>query len=547
MAASKRSNVRAGAAAPQRVCVAAEAQRSLQLGIRIMEQVLGPTLGPAGRPVAIERIGRPRESPELVEDGGTIAQRMTGIPDRFGNAGFMLARHVAWQLAKDVGDGSATAIVIFAAAHRYLMAYAAAGADPISLQRGVNHAVREAEAFIDRTARPFAADELERFPATCSHDPAVKRIVTDAVAFLGQDAVIVVRESSGTTVRLECIEGALWETGLTGSMLAANGGTGDVALEHPRVLLWDAPIDEPGPLAAALAQLRADSARSVLVVSGHIAPAAAAVLVRNNVPDFRLAAVLAPGQGTSRAGALQDLAVLTGGRVLAPDRGDTLRRLDLRAVGAARRVAAGQRYLNILATDATAERVGTQAAAVRRLIERNEEDHEHRALMDRLGRLEQGMGIIWVGASTSTERDLRRRSAERAVASLRAALGDGIVPGGGATYLGAARSLGFDGANDEQLGVAAVARALEAPAWWIARNAGLNPDRAVGLARPEAPVRGIDAHSGELVDLAEAGIVDAARIVRRALTVGATAAALAMSCDVLVHCPVGLFQARLRP
>ncbi len=509
---------------------------------------MGCTLGPAGRPVAIERSGRRQKAPELLDDAGTVARRITGVPDRFVNMGLMLGRHVAWRGRSEVGDGSATAAVICASTHRALTRYVAAGADPNALRRGVERAVDLAVQAISAMSSPIRPGDAERFAAAFSNDPAVAPAVAEAVTVLGQDAVIVVRESMADNVHLEFTDGALWESGLASPEFIIEPTRREVVLARPHVLIWDAALENDQELIVALGRLRESGVRSLVVVGQSTGAKALAVLLRNNGPDFQLAAVNSPLKGTNQAWAIEDIAVLTGGRVLSPDRGDRLSRIDLATVGKARRVTAGRLFFNIQAYDDTSAAVARQIASVRELLRRSEDENERESLLSRLGRLSGGMGTIWVGARTETERALRRRSAERALANLRAALVGGVVPGGGASYLAAARRLPHGRVSAEDLGVLAVAEALDAPTRWIACNAGLDPSYAVARGRRLAPGKGIDVLSGDVVDLVARGIVDPTPVAVCALSTGATAAATAATCHVLAMRPdLDLFQADLKP
>ncbi len=524
------------------------AQESLQRGLALVERVLGPTLGPLGTPVLVARIGRPNEPPEVLSDAGILALRLTGIPEPCANVGLMLNRQVAWKLRSEMGDGSATASVICAATHRGLLTATTAGADPRRLRSGVEHAVELVSRAITASARPLSSGEAERFVAASSGDPRLVPVVTEAIALLGPDAVITVRDSPRDTPELQIVEGALWESGLVSSQFGDGGMGEDLVLDRPRVLIWDEKLEDAAPLIDTLECLRWNGVRSLLLVARTVGPAVMALLAANNKPDFRLAAVNAPYEGNNLEWALADLAALTGARVLAPERGDTLKRLDMGAVGRAQRAIVGRGFFNVFPLDAASEAVARQVASVRYRLSESENESERGALWSRLGRLAGGMGVVWVGGHNEEERLQRRRATERTVAGLRAAVDGGVVPGAGATYLAVARCLSGSTTHDEDLGVAAVAAALTAPARWIARNAGLDPIAAVAEARAVAPDQGIDGVTGTLVHLRSAGIVDPALTLIRAVSVGATAAAMAITGEVLVVRPyLRITSADIRP
>ena len=510
-----------------------DARQSLQHGLSLVERVLGPTLGPGGRPVAIGRIGRPGKPPELLDDAATITRRITGIRDPFANMGVMLARNLALRVRNEVGGGGATAVVICASAYRALARYIEAGVDLNVLRRGVDSALQSAVESIEGIARPLDETSPERYVASLVRDADIVRSVSEAVTVLGPDGVIVVRDSVGDTTSVEFIEGAMWESGLVSQALATNGTQSDVLLADPRVLIWDAPLDDQRSLTEALDRFHREGVRSLMIVATRFDPSAVAVLLRANRSAFQLIAVEAPFDGPEQLWALQDMAVLTDARVLSPKRGDKLGQFGSDALGRARRVKAGTAYLNLIASDTSADAVVRQASSVRRMLRDCEDNHRHRSLLTRLGRLEGGMAIVWVGSRTLVGKDLRRQEAREAVRSLRSAYEGGVVPGGGASYLAAEQQLPETGTTGNDFGVLVVAEALEAPARWIAHNAGIDGGHALALGRNTAAEMGLDVMSGEVLDLVKAGIVDPAPRAVMALSAGVNTAVLAASCEVL--------------
>jgi chaperonin GroEL len=514
-----------------------DAQQSLQLGLALLERTLGSTLGPLGSPVIVSRIGRPNEPPEVLSDAGILALRLTGIPEPYANVGFMLNRQVAWKLHTEMGDGSATASVICGAAHRALLTAVVAGAEPHCLRRGVARAVQLASMAIIEAAEPLSAPAAQRLVASTCQDARLVPIITDAVAVLGPDGVITVKDSPRDHPELQIVEGSLWESGLVSSHFTGSDMGAQIRVAHPHVLIWNASLDEIGPVVDALGQLRHSDVRCLLIVARSFNAEVMSLLDANNKPGFQLFPVSAPYEGTNQEWALSDLAVLTGARVLGPDRGDTLRRLDLRDLGWAERATIGSDFFNVLPFEGPSEAVERQAASVRYLLSESEKESERAALSGRLGRLAGGMGVVWVGGHNEEERVERRQGTERTIASLRAASEGGIVPGSGAMYLAVSRNLSATATKDDDPGMAAIATALAAPAWWIARNAGLDAEAALAAARPVAPGQGIDGVTGALIDLRRAGVMDPALILVRALAVGATAAAMAITGEVLVARP----------
>jgi chaperonin GroEL len=511
----------------------------------VLERTLGPTIGPAARPVAVAPIGRPGQPPELLDDGATIARRMTGIPDRFENMGFMLARQAAWRMRTTAGDGAATAVVIATAAHRALLRHAAAGASRRDLATGAACAVERACATIEALATPLRRDETGPFTAMVAGSPDVATAVVEAIDLLGLDTPIITRASAGSRIHLECIEGALWESTAVLAPLASDLGSGHLRLDRPAILLWDAPLDDVAGLPALMAMLRTRGKASCVVIARTFAPPVLGLIRRNAAFPCRIVPFMAPHAGQQQEEAYADLAALTGARRLLPAGGDALSRATDADLGTAQRVTIGPRFLNLMATRDRQPGIDRHLAHVRHLLERCEDDSAWRRLHARLGRLRQGMGVLWIGAPTPVERDHLLQRSDHALACLRAARAGGVVPGAGATLLAAARQLTSNFGSDP--GALAVAAALEAPARWIARNAGLDPGAAIARCRGLAPGRGLDATTGAIVDLRAAGILDPVATVTTAVRVGLSMAIEAAGCDVLIRRPVRLSQAEIRP
>ncbi|MCC6790034.1 MAG: hypothetical protein IT336_00020 [Thermomicrobiales bacterium] len=543
MAASRGSLQRAGAR-PSTLSFAPDNQAHLQRGIATLEHALGPTLGPAGRHVACARIGRPGQPPELLDDGSTIARRMTGLPDRFGNMGFMMARHAAWRMRTEQRDGAATAVLILAAAHRDLTRLQGAGFNRVELEQGIERFLDAAVAEIARMAVPLDPAHLTPYAARLAGDPALAAVAGEALAVLGPDATIVTRASTNRDITVEYIEGALWEsTAIMAPLLAADPRR-RVRLDRPRTLLWDGDIADPAAFAAALDRLIQAGTRDLVVVARSFSREALALLHRNSDSPMRIQPVIAPHDGERQGWAFGDLAALTGGKRLAPEAGDTLARVTVADAGSAARVTIGARFLNVMALPERTPAIDDRIAGARRQMDATDDEQEWSHHQLRLGRLRQGFGVIWVGGATETERDHLLVATERCLHAIRNARTGGVVAGGGKALIEIA---GRIRERCPGAGVAAAASACEAPARWLARNAGLDAGWAVAQARAAEPGSGIDVTTGRLVDLHAAGIVDAAATLQCALRVGLTTARLASDCGTLVHRPISLSMAEIRP
>ncbi len=538
---------KANGARPSTLSFAPDNQQQLLRGVSTLEQTLGPTLGPNGHAVACARIGRPGQPPELLDDGATIARRMIGLPDRFANMGFMTARHVAWRMHAIAHDGATTAVVLLAAAYREFLKLQAAGINRAELNTGATRFVEQALGLLDELAEPLSQDDAMRVAATMARDPRIAEIVVQAADLLGPDAPIVARAAAGRTITADYIEGALWESTAVMSPLLAETPTMRLDIHQPRVLLWDGDLDDPHAFATALGRLRSGGARAIVTIARSFSRQAIALLVANASPEFQLFPVIAPHEGAEQAAAFGDLAALTGSRLLTPIAGDSLVRLNPADVGSAARVSTGARFLNLLATEDRAPAIETRLAAARTRMAETENDREWKQLQLRLGRLQQRMAVIWVGAATEAERDSLLAATERTLAAVRTAQ-TGVVPGGGKSLIEIAQRLTGSGGTLAADPVArSLARACAALARWLAKNGGFAPEPAIATARSAEPWFGIDARTGELVDLRMAGIVDAVSTTKLALQTAISAAVLLADTALLIHRPISLSMAEIKP
>ncbi len=527
-----------GSFRPARIRFDPDSRALLLRGVETLERTLGPTIGPGAPPVAIARIGRHGEPPELLDDGATIARRIVGVPCRFENMGFMLARQAAWRMHATCGDGASGAVAIGAATLRALNRLAAAGFDPQTLASEAGCAVDHACDAIATMSEPLCRREIPAFLSTLIDEPRLTPVVMEAIDLLGPDTSIVVRTSVEPRIHLQSIEGALWEsTSVLAPALEAGGDP--VRLTYPAVVLWDAPANDVRECAAAMAAAQQTAASACLLIARSFAPGVLGLLARNGDLRCRIVPLVAPQAGAQQEEAFGDLAALTGARRLAPEAGDRLGSVTLPDFGGAPRITIGPRFINVMAGRGQQPAIDTRIAMVERLMDKCEDDLALDRLRERWGRLRQGMGVVWVGAHSDPERDRLRRLVSRGVDSLRAALESGIVPGGGGSMLAASRAIRC--AAGDSPGAVAVADGLTAPAWWIARNAGLDPQVVISRMEPEGPLP-VDGPGSRSED-----IHDAASTVSTMVKIGVSMAISAFECDVLISRAVRLSQAEMRP
>jgi chaperonin GroEL len=513
-----------------------EAQQAIQRGFALAERTLGPTLGPTGVAVAIARIGRPGRPPELLDEGDTIARRITGIADDFSNTGLMLARHAAWRQGQAWGDGTATAVVLGAAAHRALLRQVVAGEGSLPVRLAFDDAVSAAVAHVQGLGRPVTPDQLPSFAARSLSDPVLERVVVEVMTRMGHDAAVVTRDAPDADVRAQYVDGAMWEAHTASTALHAGGGN-ELLLPEPHVLVWDADLDDTDGLIALLRRALEARASGLLLVAKSFSDPAIGLLAANRMV-LRLGAVVAPMAGRHQRWALDDLAALTGTQVFGPGTGDRVGGIPLDRLGRARRALVGPRHLNIAAGQPRDQRVVAQVATTRHLLEEAGDLAEARELRERLGRLAGGMAIVWVGGRTDLERTGRRAAVDRALRRLAAVVRGGAVPGGGSSYLSASRALDTLAATREGRRAAfALGAALQRPTWWIGENAHVGGRRAVALAGDGAPERGLDVERGTVVDLRSCGLVDPTDVVIGALRAGAGVASTAISAGWVITGP----------
>jgi chaperonin GroEL len=464
---------------------------------------------------------------------------MVGIPGRFENMGFMLARHAAWRMQATCGDGASGAVAIGAATLRSLLRPAAAGFDPRQLACEAECAVQRTCDAIATMSESLCRTEIPAYLSTLIDEPGLVPVVVEAIDLLGPEASIVVRSSVEPRVHLQCIEGALWESTSVLAPALPPGGS-SLRLTNPAMLLWDAPATDVREFAVAMAAVQQSAAPACVLIARSFAPDVLGLIARNGDLRCRIIPFVAPQAGAQQDEAYGDLAALTGARRLAPEAGDRLGRLTVTDLGSAPRITIGPRFINVMSGRARQSAIDERIGMVERLIEQCEDDRALDRLQERRGRLRQGLGVVWVGAHADSERDRLRRQASRGIDGLRAAMASGVVPGGGSAILAMSRLLRCEDATVPP-GALAVADGLEAPARWIAQNAGLDPQLAVSHMDRDRQCS--DPGSGS----SGGGIHDAASTVATMVQVGVSMAISAFECDVLISRPVSLSQAETRP
>ncbi|MCC7370192.1 MAG: chaperonin GroEL [Chloroflexi bacterium] len=508
-------------------------------GMVTMARLLRVTLGPAGRTVAMAPLIGQRP-PEILDSAAIIARRMTGVGDPFEDMGAMLLRHLAWRVHERVGDGVATAAVLAQALVEAAERYVAAGGSPVPMRRGIERALETVLAGLRRQARKI--DEPEEIAGlvagTLRDHPALAQRIGSIVEAVGPDGSILVEDGESTETTWEYVEGVSWQGGYLSSHLLKPGET-TVRMLEPRILLTTHHVERPEQLIPALEACTASGERNLLILAPDIKESALALLVLNRQHGRfdHIMAARAPHFGEQRAGMLDDLAVITGGRCFQVDRHERLEEVTIDDLGRARQAWVTYSHFGILGGRGEKAQIRARIADLKPQVRLLADDTWSRErVKERIGKLAGLAATIRVGAATPSDRDELKLRVEAAVTAARAGAIEGVVPGGGAALLAcvpAVEALPLTG--DEAYGAKIVARALEAPMRTIARNAGLEPSTIVAGARERGPGWTYDTVAGAWVNAWKVGLLDPLPVTSAALEAAISAATLALTSEVLIH------------
>ncbi|HWE08975.1 MAG TPA: chaperonin GroEL [Solirubrobacteraceae bacterium] len=516
------------------LCYHEDARRFLETGVNKLADAVKVTLGPKGRNVVLEKMAG---APMITNDGVSIAQEIH-LPDPFENMGAHLVREVASQTSDVVGDGTTTATVLAQAMVREGMRRIAEGANPMLLRRGIEDAADHVIDELGRMATPVTAKEELGHVASiaANNDPRIGGVIADALDTVGRDGVITVEESPAFGLDLEFAEGFQWEFGYLSPYFVTDTERMEVVFENPLILLTNVTISTIQLLMPVLEQVMREQ-RPLLIVAENVDGPALGTLVTNaRHQTFRSVAVRAPGFGHRRLNNLADIAALTGAEVIAKDSGMKLENTTLERLGRARKVIVTEDETTILDGAGDADAVTTRITQIRSELDRAENERDRDHLKERLARLAGRVAVIHVGAATAVELKEKQRRTEGALSATRAAVEDGILPGGGAALVNAEVVLaGANGnAGEQALGAEIVRAALSEPLRWIARNAGHDGDAVVEHVRGLPPGWGLNALTGEYGEMIPGGVIDAAKVTRSALQNAVSIAALLLTTEALI-------------
>ena len=513
----------------------ADARDRILRGVDTLANAVKVTLGPKGRNVVIEKsFGAPR----ITKDGVSVAKEIE-LADRFENLGAQLVREVASKTADLAGDGTTTATVLAQAIVREGAKAVAAGLNPLDLKRGIDRAVAAVIADVKARAKTISTnDEVAQVGTISANgERAIGAIIAEAVAKVGNDGVITVEEAKSLETELNVVEGLQFDRGYLSPYFVTNAEKLVVDFDNPYILIHDKKLSSLQPLLPVLEAV-VQSSRPLLIIAEDVEGEALATLVVNKLRGgLKIAAVKAPGFGDRRKAILEDIAILTNGQVISEDIGIKLETVSLADLGTAKRVVIAKEETTVIDGAGGREAIDARIAQIRAQIEETTSDYDREKLQERLAKLSGGVAVIRVGGSTEVEVKERKDRVDDAVHATRAAIAEGIVPGGGVTLLYATRAIDavVPVNDDERVGIDIVRRALQAPVRQIAENAGADGSVIVGkLLEGGDTAFGYDAQTGEFTDLLKAGIIDPAKVVRIALQDAASVAGLLITTEALI-------------
>jgi len=512
----------------------ADARERMLQGVDILANAVKVTLGPKGRNVVIEKsFGAPRTT----KDGVTVAKEIE-LEDKFMNMGAQLIREVASKTNDEAGDGTTTATVLAQAIVREGMKAVASGRNPMDLRRGIDKAVAAIVDDLKKRAKKVGGSEEIAQVGTISAngDTDIGKFLADAMAKVGNEGVITVEEAKSLETELEVVEGMQFDRGYLSPYFITNADKMEATLEDPLILLFEKKLSSLQPMLPVLEAV-VQSQRPLLIIAEDVEGEALATLVVNKLRGgLKVAAVKAPGFGDRRKAMLEDLAILTGGQVISEDLGIKLENVTLDMLGKAKKVVVKKDDTTVVDGTGAKKNIEARVGQIRKQIEDTTSDYDREKLQERLAKLAGGVAVIKVGGATEVEVKERKDRVDDALNATRAAVEEGIVPGGGTALLRAAFKLNIKGDNEDQnVGIGIIKKALEAPIRQIVENAGVEGSIVVGKLRESKDDNfGFNAQTEEYVDLVKAGIIDPVKVVRTALQDAASVAGLIITTEASI-------------
>jgi chaperonin GroEL len=519
--------------ASKKIIFGADARERIRKGIDILADTVKVTLGPKGRNVVFERSFG---APVITKDGVTVAKEIE-LKDKFENMGAQMVREVASKTADIAGDGTTTATVLAQAIFREGNKFVTAGANPMELKRGIDKAVAVVVDSIKKSSKVVAGKKEIEQVATISanSDAAIGEQIANAMERVGRDGVITVEEAKGMEDELDIVEGMQFDRGYLSSYFVTNDEKMEAVLEEPVILIVEKKISNMKSFLPILDQV-AKSGRQLLIIAEDVEGEALATLVVNKIRGFlKAVAVKAPAFGDRRKAMLEDIAILTNGRLISEDIGIKLDNVMIDDLGTAKKVVVTKDTCTIIDGYGSKDVIKGRVQQIRAQIENTTSDYDKEKLQERLAKLSGGVAVIKVGAATETEMKEKKDRIEDALHATRAAVEEGVVAGGGVSLIRAQKAIeALKLEGDEQLGMQIVRRALEEPLRIISSNAGFDASVIINKVKTETGNIGFDAKSGEYTDMVVAGIIDPAKVTRTAIQNAASIAGLLLTTEATI-------------
>ncbi len=509
------------------------ARQALLRGVTKLARAVKATLGPAGRNVILEKkFG----SPTITKDGVTVAKEIE-LPDAYENMGAQLIKEVSSKTSDIAGDGTTTATVLAEAIYAEGLRNVTAGANPISLQRGIMKATEAIVAKLKEISTPVKDSKEVAQVATVSAnwDASIGNIIAEAMDKVGKEGTITVEEAKSIETTLEVVEGMQFDKGYLSPYFVTNPETMECNLENAYILINEKKVSNLKDMLPLLEKV-ARSGKPLLIIAEDVEGEALATLVVNKLRGtLNIVAVKAPGFGDRRKAMLEDIAILTGGRCITEDLGIKLENIELADLGRAKRITIGKENTVIVEGEGGSEAIAGRVSQIKNQIAETTSDYDREKLQERLAKLAGGVAVINVGAATETEMKEKKARVEDALHATRAAVEEGIVPGGGVALIRAQASIGDLGlTGDEKTGAEIVARAIEAPLRQLAANAGIEGALVVAEVKKGKGNHGYNVATGKYEDLIKAGVVDPAKVTRSALQNAASISGLLLTTECLI-------------
>jgi len=511
-----------------------EARQKILKGVNTLADAVKVTLGPKGRNVVIDKTFG---SPQVTKDGVTVAKEIE-LEDKFENMGAQMVKEVASKTSDNAGDGTTTATVLAQAIYTEGSKVVVAGANPMDVKRGIDKAVEVVVEELKKMSKPTKDQkEIAQIGAiSANNDETIGNIIAEAMDKVGKEGVITVEEAKGMETTLEVVEGMQFDRGYLSPYFVTNPDRMEAVLDDPYILIHEKKISSMKDLLPILEQV-AKMGKPLLIIAEDVEGEALATLVVNKLRGtLQVCAVKAPGFGDRRKAMLEDIAILTGGRMISEDLGIKLEGVQLADLGTAKRVTIDKDNTTIVDGGGSAEDLSGRVKQIRAQIEETTSDYDREKLQERLAKLVGGVAVINVGAATETEMKEKKARVEDALNATRAAVEEGIVPGGGVALirtLPVVEKLKLD-VEDQQIGVNIIKRAIEEPLRQIANNAGKEGSVIVQRVKEEKGSFGYDAGKDEFGDMIKAGIIDPTKVVRTALQNAASVASLMITTEALI-------------